>query len=380
MAANNEAPTEAEVLPPESQAERQVIARSAAPPDALTEFGKLDIGIKHATEIANQLKSVIDERGLAVSMGRKEHLMVEAWVTCGMMVGISPKTEWTGEVRNPTTGDLEGYKARVQAIRMANGAVIGAAESSCHFDEQNKKRETGELYERWMEHGRPNRHAAMSMAQTRATSKALAQALRWIPVLAGYSGTPFEEMPPGGVDDGGDSTATKTQAKSNGKKRSGKITEPMAKRAVAIARTQGGKVKPEVHGFDVIADMLALGSMAVQPDGSRYPDLLKHLVDVLPGERYDGFCEAIELYQGPDKPLRGHEPKTQGARETGANDGPNADDRPLEADNPAHPQEPDEEMVPVVGKTGDTRMIPLRCAVEHVDDKTGEIFYTEAPF
>ncbi|KKL57411.1 hypothetical protein LCGC14_2235690, partial [marine sediment metagenome] len=34
----------------------------------------------------------------------------------------------------------------------------------------------------------------MITGNTRATSKALAQALRWIPVLAGYSGTPFEEM------------------------------------------------------------------------------------------------------------------------------------------------------------------------------------------
>ncbi|KKL57410.1 hypothetical protein LCGC14_2235680 [marine sediment metagenome] len=165
MAQTNETTTEMEVLPAETQAERQVIARGAAPPDALTEFGKLDIGIKHATEIANQLKGVITERGLAVAMGRSEYLVVEAWVTCGMMVGVSPKTEWTQEVRHPSTGDLEGYKARVQAIRMANGTVIGAAESSCHFDEQNKRRDSGELYERWMEHGRPNRHAAMSMAQ-----------------------------------------------------------------------------------------------------------------------------------------------------------------------------------------------------------------------
>jgi len=150
----------------------------------------------------------------------------------------------------------------------------------------------------------------------------------------------------------------------------------MAKRAVAIARTQGGKVKPEVHGFDVIADMLSLGSLTVQPDGSRYPDLLKHLVDVLPGERYDGFCEAIELYQGPDKPLKGHEAKTQGERQTEPEPaGPDESD----GGDTTGPQD-DEEMVPVVGKTGDTMMIPIRQAVEHVDEKSGEIYYTEAPF
>jgi hypothetical protein len=40
-----------------------------------------------------------------------------------------------------------------------------------------------------------DRHAVLSMAQTRATSKALGQILRWLPVLAGFSGTPAEEMP-----------------------------------------------------------------------------------------------------------------------------------------------------------------------------------------
>src|SRR5262249_18897895 len=38
-------------------------------------------------------------------------------------------------------------------------------------------------------------HALRSMAQTRATSKALGQALRFIVALSGYEGTPAEEMP-----------------------------------------------------------------------------------------------------------------------------------------------------------------------------------------
>lgn len=164
--------------------------------DALEEFGTLNIGVERATAIANQLKPIVDSRKLAVQIGQGEHLKVEAWVTLGMFCGVSPQTEWTQEVRNPKSGELEGYKARVQVIRMATGEAIGAAECSCHFDEQQKRRDGSGLYDRWIEYGRQNRHACMSMAQTRATSKALAQALRWIPVLAGYSGTPFEEMPP----------------------------------------------------------------------------------------------------------------------------------------------------------------------------------------
>lgn len=181
-----------DVLPPETEQPQN--AAPVAPRDALTEFGKIDIGLERATEIANQLSAVIKQNGLAAQIkGGKKHLLVEAWQTCGMMVGVSAKTEWTREVRDPVGGTLDGYDARVQVIRMATGQVIGAAESSCHFDEQLKKRD-GTIVDRWLEHGRPNRHACKSMAQTRATSKALAQVLRWIPVLAGYSGTPYEEM------------------------------------------------------------------------------------------------------------------------------------------------------------------------------------------
>ena len=356
------------------------MARQAAPPDALTDFGKVDIGLERATQIANKLDDVIKKRELAVPMGRKEHLMVEAWVTCGMMVGVSPKTEWTDEVRHPTTGELEGYKARVQAIRMANGAVIGAAESACHFDERVKKRGTEELIDRWMEHGRPNRHACLSMAQTRATSKALAQALRWIPVLAGYSGTPYEEMPRDGTPEGGgngNQQRGRSSSSNGGNRTHTKVSEAMAKRAIAIARKKGQEIKPEVHGFDVIGDMLHLGSMEVQADGVRYPDLVAHLVKTLPPERYEKFCDAIELYQGPDKPLRGFEPKNQAERQQ---------EQP--APEAAGPDEgdggdttgPEEEMVSVVDSDGQTKMIPIRCAIEHVDEKSGEIFYTEMPF
>jgi len=170
--------------------------------DALEDFGKLNIGVERATAVANQLKPIVDSQKLAVRIGQGEHLKVEAWVTLGMFCGVTPQTEWTQEVRNPKSGELEGYKARVQVIRMATGEPIGAAECGCHFDEQQKRRDGSGLYDRWMEHGRQNRHACMSMAQTRATSKALAQALRWIPVLAGYSGTPFEEMPPDASQEG----------------------------------------------------------------------------------------------------------------------------------------------------------------------------------
>ena len=153
--------------------------------DALTEFGSQEFGLARAKAIADTLASIIKEKGLAVRIGQGEHLRVEAWCAAASMVGVAPKTEWTKDIRHPTTGELEGYVARVQVVQIATEHVIGAAEAGCFFDEKMRGQP------RWTD-----RHAVLSMAQTRATSKSLGQILRWLPVLAGYSGTPAEEMPP----------------------------------------------------------------------------------------------------------------------------------------------------------------------------------------
>ena len=218
--------------------------------DALEDFGKLNVGVDRATAVANQLKPIVDSRGLAVRIGQGEHLKVEAWVTLGMFCGAAPKTEWTQEVRNPKSGELEGYKARVQVIRMATGEVVGAAECGCHFDEQQKRRDGSGLYDRWIEYGRQNRHACMSMAQTRATSKALAQALRWIPVLAGYSGTPFEEMPPDASQDARPPQQTETAPQAASPAPSGNGTLSKARIKSLGIWHAGFKASEAVHGDD----------------------------------------------------------------------------------------------------------------------------------
>lgn len=140
-------------------------------------------GFEAARLIAVKLDDFVKNRRLSVRIGNGTHLRVEAWCALASIVGISPRTAWVKKVYgdNPTNGagEFEGYCARVEIV--SNDKVIGAAECGCYLDEK-----------RW---SRAERHSIQSMAQTRATSKALGQILRWIPELAGYSGTPFEEMP-----------------------------------------------------------------------------------------------------------------------------------------------------------------------------------------
>jgi hypothetical protein len=74
--------------------------------------------------------------------------------------------------------DVEGYDYEARTVA---GLVVGTGEASCSRKES-----------RWAQ---ADDHAVKSMAQTRATSKALKAATGWLMVLAGYKATPAEEMP-----------------------------------------------------------------------------------------------------------------------------------------------------------------------------------------
>jgi hypothetical protein len=259
----------------------------AMPRDALQSFQRLGIGVGDAIGIANQLRGIVDAKGLAVSLGQGEHLRVEAWTSLASMVGVSAATEWCHEVRDPSSGELEGYHARVRVIRLATGEEIGAAENGCFFDELLTRRD-GSTFERWIEHGVPVRHAALSMAQTRAVSKALGQVLRWIPVLAGYSGTPYEEMP---VHQEAASPQRERRVVDNDEAR---ISQAQAIRATAIARKVGENVGQ--HGFEVINHVLSSRGASTFLPRTRYEGVLEHLQKIVRASQYDSFIAAIETY------------------------------------------------------------------------------------
>lgn len=142
--------------------------------------------LTRAQQTAAALMPVVRERRLAVKIQNKEYLTVEAWQTLGAMLGVTPVCEWTRPVER-------GWEARVLA-RTLDGRTIGAAEAECLRDES-----------RWRT---ADDYAVRSMAQTRATSKALSSVLRFVATLAGVEGTPAEEMPQGGAQRGSRATAS----------------------------------------------------------------------------------------------------------------------------------------------------------------------------
>lgn len=143
-----------------------------------TLFGTDDPGavIEAAKRAAEPLVDVIRKQNLSVKIGPSEHVRVEGWTLLGSMLGVFPFCVWTRKI----DGDDGGWEARVEA-RTRGGDLVGAAEAECLRSEKTwAKRED---------------YMLRSMAQTRATSKALRQPLGFVMQLAGFNPTPAEEMP-----------------------------------------------------------------------------------------------------------------------------------------------------------------------------------------
>ena len=129
--------------------------------------------IRRATEIANPLADLIHEKELYRIINKKKYVFVEGWTTLGAMLGIFPRTVRVDEI-------LDGvFEAEVELIRGSDGMTVGGGIAECGADPPWDNRQ---------------RYAKKSMAITRASGKAYRLSLAWIMKLAGYEGTPAEEM------------------------------------------------------------------------------------------------------------------------------------------------------------------------------------------
>ncbi len=138
-------------------------------------FGTTDPGlaVNRAVQVSDVLAGVIRDKKLAVPISGREHVLVEGWTLLGSLLGVFPVTVWSHQLE-------DGWEARVEA-RTLDGRVVGAAESECLRSER-----------KW---ANADDYAVRSMAQTRATSKALRQPLGFVMHLAGYETTPADELP-----------------------------------------------------------------------------------------------------------------------------------------------------------------------------------------
>ncbi len=136
--------------------------------------------IARATSTAGSLAKVIRSQKLAVTISGREHVRVEGWTLLGTLLGVFPYLVWTRPLELRGDGLPMGWEARCEA-RTIDGRVVGSAEAMCSRSEKT-----------WANR---DDYALRSMAQTRATSKALRQPLGFVMALAGFEATPAEEMP-----------------------------------------------------------------------------------------------------------------------------------------------------------------------------------------
>lgn len=127
-----------------------------------------------ATRVADSLKKVLESQHLIQKIGNNNYVTVSGWSTLGTMIGIRVEIE---SVEPFPTKARFGYKAKVNLI---DGRGIKVGEGEAIATSGGKQKEE---------------HAVYSMAITRATGKAFRLSLAWIMELAGYSSTPYEEMP-----------------------------------------------------------------------------------------------------------------------------------------------------------------------------------------
>ena len=181
--------TTASPEPPDGDLLPELYESQSATPATL--FGTSDPAraLDKMAEIAKLLIGVVEQRNLVKRISGNDYLLAPAWAVLAGMTGLAPYTVWT---RPTDSGD--GYLARVEVRRIADGAVVSAAEQVCTRGEP-----------RW---AYANDHALLGMAQTRASSRALRGPLMQVVELAGYKPTPAEEMAHDGVGTLGPASGT----------------------------------------------------------------------------------------------------------------------------------------------------------------------------
>ena len=143
-----------------------------------------------ATNVANTLAPLVRSQGLVVkglnrSNKDAEYVTVEGWEVLGTFLGIVPVTTIISEIKNKQERTV-GYVARatlyqnpiIENDEIVGGTVIARAEAQADKSGFQK-----------------DMFAIASMAQTRALGKAYRMGLSWIMKMAGFEGTPAEEMP-----------------------------------------------------------------------------------------------------------------------------------------------------------------------------------------
>jgi len=149
--------------------------------------------VAQAKEWSTALMDVVNSRELYTEQNGNKYLHVEAWELIGAFAGFRAETESIEPIS--ANDQIVGYKAKVVLVSIADGSRLGGGGiAMCGLDEYVTKGQKTQG---------AKHNAAMSMAQTRAVSKAFRMNFSYVAVLGGYAPTPADEMPPQAIVDTG---------------------------------------------------------------------------------------------------------------------------------------------------------------------------------
>ncbi len=149
---------------------------------------------------AQAARAEIAENKWSVPIRGREHIKIEGWTALGLMFGYTAQQDPSSVVERGEVGS-SSYRAYCRVLKEhpdGTTVEVGGAFGACGIDEPEWVERPKYEYQ----NGRRNYagkepvsdQQRLSMAQTRAASKALSLVLRAIAEMAGYSGTPAEEM------------------------------------------------------------------------------------------------------------------------------------------------------------------------------------------
>ncbi len=143
---------------------------------ALALAGDPDQALAHGQRAAKALMDFAQRAGAIMEIRGQRYLKSEGWLFLAKAFGVTVRI---GSVDQITDKPLT-FRASAEVLDQG-GQVIGQGFGFCSASEKT-----------WS--SRPA-FALASMAQTRATVRALRPALGWVPVLGGFEPTPSDEMP-----------------------------------------------------------------------------------------------------------------------------------------------------------------------------------------
>lgn len=134
--------------------------------------------MRYAQAAAREIVDVARSGNLLANVGGREYPLTECMTLIGRLTGHTVAVEWSRKV--PAEWNIgDGWEARAVVVDR-DGHEVAAAESMCLRSERA-----------W---SKRDEFAVRSMAQTRASGKALRLALGYIVTLAGWEALPAEEI------------------------------------------------------------------------------------------------------------------------------------------------------------------------------------------